>query len=66
MRTKLYGKLRMGEVIESEGQGCTVSIGWERLLGVRTKLYGKHTMGELIRCEDKAVGEAWDGRGYRE
>jgi hypothetical protein len=39
VRAKLYGKHRMGEVIRSEGQGCTVtvSIGWERLSGVRVK-----------------------------
>ncbi len=45
----------MREVIKSEGQGCTVSLGWERLSGVRAKLYGEHRMGEVIRSEGKAV-----------
>ncbi len=55
MRAKLYGKHRMGEVIRSESQGCIVSIGCERLSGVRAKLYGKHKMGEVISSEGKAV-----------
>ncbi len=45
----------MGEVIRSVGQGCTVSIGWERLSGVRAKMYGKHRMVKVIGLEGEAV-----------